>query len=1336
MANQAELRRAPASAQRPPAAAAAVSLPAAVPPGAARVLQQRLGNNGLQALLAPRAPGFEAAQRLGNQGPHPVIARLPPGRLTPSVIGQMASRGGIVRPGMIGLKDRTDIENKAISPRPDRKADLAPRRDDMVAPAARTMAAQKRADPGVALSPGRASPAATGSAQSGAAAAPIPSLAHGPGEKALANAADFQVGAFSAAGEAQDNRAGAAATRRITAAPDSALKAQATAQQQLINADCAASEAQVSRVSTMRQQQIGAHFSAARQGVSGFFTRSVLGVQTLVAAKQAQIAAVSAGVLQSIQGAVAGALLAIAARGEEIRGQIEGFVETSAAALQGRVQSIANQIAGAIGTIPLPDIPGIAQIRSIAASVLGEAVGIVNAALGQVLAFMRSALGAAMQMLVTILQASMQLASEAMSAAGAAIQHIMQLISQSLDRVVHLIASGLDGALNGAVLPLLDRLETTIVQRIADAERQAVGRLRANRDSHLEILAAAVAPEQTAGSRTAERASAEDGTAEIRVIGSNAARNGRTIVELFASRISAGVASLVQAVAAMAGQIIREIASRISQTVQRIATAVSQVQQSLTHLVQAVFDFIQSMLQVTVATVRSVVEYLRGLIQGPVDQIMQFAQQALSRITGFIGGLVASLISGAGSLFGSAGGVIGGFTLAAAGPLSAAGPSRGPITIPAPSLPVLVRIVFGAIITAVGSLMVLLFGAELAVIIMANPLLAIAILVVLLLLLLLLLYIIYKLIIEPLLPRRPPGKRVLRATPSKPELGVGGRDITGSATIAPGVPSSPPLTWTINPGGTVPAGLSVSGSGRRVTVHAAQPPHGTTVGGTTIVLRAALTANAADFADSAPILLVQVVSATYDAAPPLAAVPSAIPGTPPPNSAEPNRDGIAGNTALVNAITAPASRPIAAAFRRSLGASVAGTTITPGTRTGDIGLRITDTATGARLDETKPAAAGPAALMADLAVNAVPTRVSALTGAGRDPLGPYSTRNTITYAVSDALHPPLTRIVGELITDGGDDFNLPPPNNGFNNAFDLNLAVPANSWTDRLVTPAGIANATDGRPAIDVNRFVGPGVPQLPRAVIYRQRFQYSSWQGAGTVISNTLADGRHIRTLFGTPGAFQFKIEHRFGNVAITAAPENYVGNPLMVLSAVTATPTAPGATALAADGAATANLGVTSTVAGRSVTWSVLSGDMTIPAGNPAVPPATATLQAGFRVGNFAVRAADTISPNRRIDANVGLSAVALRNMRAALGSVPPGTSNTTVSLNAQPGGRTVNWRVDAAAAAAGVTVTPASTGPAAPPMSVTVTRPAAFTGVVTVTATDSVLAASTASVRIRFR
>jgi hypothetical protein len=574
--------------------------------------------------------------------------------------------------------------------------------------------------------------------------------------------------------------------------------------------------------------------------------------------------------------------------------------------------------------------------------------------------------------------------------------------------------------------------------------------------------------------------------------------------------------------------------------------------------------------------------------------------------------------------------------------------------------------------------------------------------------------------------------RVTAVNTSGAELGVGGPDITADAAVAAGAPSSPALVWTLNP---LIAGVSVVGTGRRVRIRANQPGAGAAVGGVNFTVRAALAASAADNAVSNPVALIQVLSSAYVNAPALANVPSLIAGVAPLNTGEPNRDGIAGNIVNVNTVTRPAGRPVTITFRGgSLGAALAGNVVTPGLTTGDIRLRIEDNATRARLDETTPAATGPGATMATLVINAVPLRVSGLTTVGA--AGPYGVRNRIRYAVSDNRHLPLTRVVGELITNIQDDFNLPPPNGAFNPLPQLNLAVPANLWVDQLATaPPMMANVADGLPAIDVNRFVGPGAPGLPRRLIYRQGFVYFAWQGAGAVFSTQFDTGRHRRSLIQQGAAFRFTTEHIFPRAIAPIRNEAYGGPPLIVFSAVRAVPTAAGATALAADGASTANLVVTSSVVGRSANWSVLTGDVNVTAGNPAVLPAMATLTAGARTGNFRIRAADSVFPNRRADGQVRVEAVRLRNMRAAPRRVPAGTLVANISINAQPGGRTLNWTMDAAALAAGVAVNPPSTGPGPPAANVTVTRPAGFRGTVTVTATDSVLAGQRATASVQF-
>ena len=1104
-------------------------------------------------------------------------------------------------------------------------------------------------------------------------------------------------------------------------------------QARVVDGDCARSESEVARVATTRRHQIGGFFAGARGSLLSLFSRSVATVQKFIADRHAEITAAATRALIWVRTAIVSALQTAQTVVARARTRINQTVERVKTVVQRNIEGITGRIIGLIDSIPLPDIPGIGWIRSQAVSLLNRAAGFVGRALNGFLGLLQSALDTALDLLDALMGAIGRALDTALAFVSAAIARVIQMVTTALNRAVAIIGTTLGRAMVAVVVPLITLIERLIIRVIGLGEQGALSLLRTNREQYLSSLADALTPQAPpAGARAASEASQ---IAVIRQLGREAAENNRRIVQTFAFVMGGAIASVIRTVVSALARIVSAIVSGLAAVMRTIATLIRLAIQILTQVVQAYLDFIREAIRSLTTWLDGVVEEVRSWIEGGVDRLMEFARDVLSRTGRFVVRFVRDLIGGR-SVSDSLRDALGAFRGARYIPSF-----RGPAPPPPGVVIGIILAIFVALVGLLGGTVIIVGGTVIIMIGGAVYTIPVAVAVVIVLVVVaiaaLLLWLLYRWLTKP---KPPPGKRVILVTPSVLELGVGGRDITGTAMIAPGTPARPPLTWTINPGGAVPAGVSIIGGGRRVKVRAAQPPHGTVVGGAPVTVRAALTANPADFADSAPVMIVQVVSVAYVAAPPLVPVPITTPGwppgVPPANSAEPNRDGIAGNTAVVNAITAPAARPITVSFRRSLGASVAGTTVTPGSRTGDVGLRISDIATRARLDETQPSTAGPAALMADLTVNAVPLRVSALAFTGLNP-PPYGVNNRITFAVSDALHAPLTRIVGELITHVADDFNFPAPNGAFNPVFRLDLAVPANGWVDQLVARATGLSTVDGRPAIDVNRFIGPGVPGLPRRLVYRQRFQYSSWQGAGAVISRVFADGQHIKLLIGTPpAAFQFKIEHRFGGVASKPPAQPYAGPPLIVLTNVVAAPDAPGATALAADGAATAQLGVTSSVAGRTVNWTVRSGDIAITAGNPAVLPATATVRAGVRTGRFVVRAADTIYPNRQVDGRIGVVAVALRSMRAAPDPVPSGTASTTVTLNADPGGRTINWSVDAAAAAAGVTVTPATTGPGAPPMAVTVTRPVGFTGRVTVTAGDSVLVARTNRLRISFR
>ncbi|MGM1064883.1 hypothetical protein [Saccharothrix sp. Mg75] len=531
---------------------------------------------------------------------------------------------------------------------------------------------------------------------------------------------------------------------------------------------------------------------------------------------------------------------------------------------------------------------------------------------------------------------------------------------------------------------------------------------------------------------------------------------------------------------------------------------------------------------------------------------------------------------------------------------------------------------------------------------------------------------------------------VTAVTPAAAEVGVG-RDLGVRATVTG---SSAPLTWAL---AGAPPGVTIHPSGKRAQVRTPAPVAGAAIGGANFTVTCSV--GGAAPVVSTPVLLVEVTGVAFTPAPAFGASFATAIGNavPPAATADPNRDGVTGNTATAAVTTAPAGRAVALTTPGRPGAAVAGTVVHPRAGTGTQRVRVTDTATRTFTE-------------APLTINSVPTRVSGFGAQTTAMPGQYGGWNTVLFGASDPSGAG-SRPIAEIITQVRDDFAFGAPMAGAG-APSLAFSAPADNWTDQNTTPT----------TIDVNAFEGPGVPHPPRLILYRQQFFWMSW--TGTFATTASATGTHRRTLLRSGGGHVFRTEQFFPGAAAPPMNDPYAGPPLVVLSGVTAAP-------VAADGVSTTNATVATTVPGRQVDWSVLSGGGSAaitagaaanPVGSPAVLTATTT------AGRVRLRVADTAFPHRRADGVVRVLPVALRGMTAPR-SVAAGVGVATVSVTASPAGRVVDFVADNGA----VVGPPAVAGNV---HTATVTPPVGFTGVVTVTANDHVLPARTATRRIRFR
>ncbi len=1133
------------------------------------------------------------------------------------------------------------------------------------------------------------------------------------------------------------------------------------AQARAIEADHRAKEAQAQRLTAARVQLVTATFAAVRARLTTTVSQAAAGFRGQVVAGQALLLATVTSVVATALTLVSGAATVLNARVAQTIGLVAGLVAGAVSAAQAGVRSVIGMITGLIDAVPLPDVPGVATIRAGAVAFLAGAAGVVTSTLDAVVSGVRAVAGVAVIVVTALVSQALVLVRGAVSRISAGLMRLVRTAASLLLRLAAGVAAALRLVLSVTVFPLLRRVELAVVGRLRWVLGHALRLLRRNRDQQLASLAELERslPKPRNGA-TADPLDPEAASDAARVV-ADALANSSRVVRLLDNLTGGIVRTISGPVRDVVALVLSEIRRRLGLALILLLQVVTTMATVVRRTAAVVAEMLRSMVAQVVQGMLLVVDTVRQLVQRPLDALVSLAAGAVTRILRAVIDLVADLVVGVlgvtrdiraivlgqpasppasqpvtAAVAPAAGGglvvVVGGAVLTTLAVLAE-------MFAPVVAFAIVVYVTLeGALVAGITSLAAFLIGLGLSefwagvaivLLIVFVVVAIIVIVVVLVILFLLLLWTVLRTLRNR--RRRRDRKRVLAVKAGDPELGVGGPPVSVTATIAPGVPRVPPLTWTVDPGGTAPEGVSIVGAGASVQVRADHPAHDVITGGVPFVVRAELASDPRDCADSPDLMVVQVVAARYDAKPRLGTVNASL-GRAPVNTVDPNRDKVTGSTAQVVATTWPARRGVDVTLRPSLDASVSGTTIKPGEETGDLGVQVVEQATGAALDPTRPALHNPALLMLTLVVNAVPTSTTSTRVTGASPDGPYGSFNFIEFASSDSLHPPLVRIVGELVTHEVDEFGVRPPNKdvagGFNRKFHRGLATAANNTGDNLFLPYD-ETLTSGRgKAVDVNRFLGPGALGLPRELVYRQRFVWAAWR-LGEVVSDAFVDGEQIKTLYQDGSDFCVSTRQVLG-VASALHIDDYSGNRLIELSNIVVTPDDPGATALAADGESTGSAVVQTTVPGLFVRWTVPAGGVTVVSGNPSTPPAPATIGAKRQDGIFALRAEDLIYRNRQVDGKVSVAPVVLHHMSAT-----PDRLVARVNVTADPGGRTLDWSLDDAAVAGGVSVIPPRTGPGVPQMWVLVLRPARFSGDVVVRARDRVLPTVEAETTVHF-
>lgn len=463
---------------------------------------------------------------------------------------------------------------------------------------------------------------------------------------------EAQAGSVAETGPEADGADGAAVNgdpyARIAAAPDSEHKAFVLTQAERVNGDCETAAGLLQALAGARRAEVSGRFGAARDGMSGFIEARIEALQAFVAAKQAQIGATIANALATVQGAIAAALISIHRAAASVQESIAGIVQRAGAAAQATVSGIAGRISHLINTLPLPDLPGVEQARRLAASLINHAVAAVNAALGTVLGMIQSALAIGMRLLTTALNSITAFINMALTRIAAALSQIAASVFSLFNRVLSRVVGTLRRILYGTVLPILTRAERRVLRAIRELAQRSLRQIRANCRAHLVALAASLG--DGGGQRDGVEATtrAGDWRAHIIEISARAQARNAAIIHSFQEKTRGVVALLLTTLQSVAAQVMAAVTRRIAGFISAAVDYVAKVLLTLRGMVEAVTQFIANTITWAISLFVRVVNYIRSLVERPVQALIAFADNVLSRIRSAVSGMVRRLVSGQG----------------------------------------------------------------------------------------------------------------------------------------------------------------------------------------------------------------------------------------------------------------------------------------------------------------------------------------------------------------------------------------------------------------------------------------------------------------------------------------------------------------------------------------------------------------------------------------------------------------------------------------------------------------------------------------------------------------
>lgn len=441
------------------------------------------------------------------------------------------------------------------------------------------------------------------------------------------------------------------AMSRINAGRDVDFKPRIQAQAAIINADSDLTEISIIQQASERRTRVTELFASSRQTITDAIEGNALAVQSNILSQQTSILTMAANAIASVQGLIAMATASAQALVLNYQQAINAIITNATQTVQEGISSVASEITGLINSVNLPDLPGVELARSFITGLISNGASMVNNALSGVLGLISTVFNMGITMMTAFIGIFGQMISQAFTFVSNALMNVLQMVLSMLNSVIDLVVNTLLNLLHGTLLPIIGRIERSVLQHIDESEQEHLKQVRNNRDQHLEMLANVLDPEAAGSGGSGGGPGATGGGASpdpgwtIEKVGQSAIDNNKKLVENFLQVLDRIFGNIIVDITTAVMRIVAEVSSRVNQFIDSLINVMMRLVELVFALVNAVVEFIAMLLAELIRVLSGLLDFIVNAISSPVTTTVSAARNILNRIRSAITSIISNFLN-------------------------------------------------------------------------------------------------------------------------------------------------------------------------------------------------------------------------------------------------------------------------------------------------------------------------------------------------------------------------------------------------------------------------------------------------------------------------------------------------------------------------------------------------------------------------------------------------------------------------------------------------------------------------------------------------------------------